>query len=800
MKVPLSWLKEYVDFDMSAKELAQKLTFSGIEVEGIETVGADYTGIVVGEVTAIAPHPDADRLSLCKVNNGVEELAVVCGAHNFQVGDKVPFIGVGLKLPDGTKIKKAKIRGETSFGMICSERELAISDSHEGIMVLDRSLAPGTLFSKVVGDAETVLELEVTWNRPDCLCIIGIAREIAALLGVKLKVPFIEFHETGDAVEKIVKVSVEDPEKCHRYIARVLSGVKLGPSPVWMQKRLALCGVRAINNVVDITNYVMLECGQPLHAFDYRLLSGGEIIVRCARQGEKMSTLDGIQRAITPDMLMIADSQRPVAIAGVMGGLGSEIVESTNTVLLESASFNAAGIKRTSTQLGLATESSHRFERGVDVERSDWASRRAACLMVEHAGASAARGVVDVFPVKHEQRRLKCRFDRVNGLLGVEVPPSKVTAIFESLEIKVVEQDNDGCVVEPPVFRGDLRVEADLIEEIARMNGLDKIPVSVPEGKIVPEADDMLSRAVMGCRRNLIGLGFMEIMNYSFVSNQALDLFCAGDADERVVLPNPVSTDYGVLRNSLVPQLMECFGRNFSRQVDEASFFEIGRVFWRENGQICEEERIGLGLMGSVGRPVLDKRRQIDREEMFFWLKGAVDAVCVAQHLDGVMVVKNEHPYFEGDFSVEIRLKGERIGVMGLLKRDICANWRIFGPVGVAELQLKPLISGVFGLSGLKPIPIYPSITRDISMVVDDVVMHEDIVNVIKKNAPKELTGVQLFDIFKTEGVKGRRKSLAYSLTYRSFQKTLTDEDANRYHELVKDALKRELKVEIREG
>lgn len=694
MKVPVSWLREYVEFDSSLDELAKRLTFSGIEVEGIETVGSDY-----------------------------------------------------------------------------------------------------------IGPPETVLELEITWNRPDCLSIIGIAREVAALFGSKLKIPSVKFPEKGELIEKLAKVSVEDSDGCPRYTARILSRVKPGPSPMWMRRKLSLCGVRSISNIVDITNYVMIECGQPLHAFDYSLISDHEIVVRRARRGEKIATLDGEECDITPEMLVIADSRQPVAVAGVMGGAESEIGEGTDTVLLESACFSAPGIRKTSSSLGLMTESSHRFERGVDISRVEWASGRAAALMVEHAGAVAARGVIDVFPRKPVERRIKCRFERVRGLLGIDVPDEEIVSILNSLQLAVVERGDEACTVWVPTFRMDLEIEADLIEEVARMYGLDKVPVPVPRSRIVPDASDTSTRALLACRAHLTGLGLSEIMNYSFVSEQLLDTFRVDDAARRVVLPNPVDFDHAVLRNSLIPQMVESLGRNFSHQVMESSFFEIGRVFFKDKkGGISEDDRVSIGLMGKVGRAGLDKRRVVEPDEMFLWLKGIIESLCVAQYVADVSFAPLEYPCFDEGWAVSVAAGGHQCGIMGLVKESIRGKWRMTEPVGVAEMALEPLMVHMFDQPVLKPVPAYPSITRDIAIIVDEDVTHESIQKIIWKISPKELTSLELFDIFRGKGIGKSRKSLAYSLVYRSSKKTLTDEDANRYHKIVKDALKKELKAEIREG
>ncbi len=802
MKVPISWLREYVDLDATPEELGDKLTFSGIEVEGIATIGSDYAGVVVGEVRHMEAHPGADRLRLCRVFNGTEEFQVVCGATNFEVGDKAPFAGVGVVLPGDFKIKKAKIRGELSFGMLCAEDELGISDEHDGIMILPRDTVAGTPLSDVLGPPDTVLELEITWNRPDCLSILGVAREFAALYGTKLKVPEIELTESDAVVSDFVSVSIEDPDGCPRYTARALTDIDIGPSPLWMQRRLAMCGVRPINNIVDVTNYVMLECGHPLHAFDHALLSNKQIVVRCAAEGETMDTLDDQPRSLTPAMLLIADAQKPVALAGIMGGAGSEIHGDTKTVLLESACFDPRRIRRTSSALSLSTESSHRFERGVNVETVDWAGNRAAQLMQQLAGASVAAGMVDVYPRKREPRQIKLDLARMDKLLGVSAGVDRVVSIFESLMIPVVEQTPSHVTVDVPAFRLDLEIEADLVEEVARMYGLAHVPDIVPQAKVVPTACDAPSRALFACRHNLIGLGLSEIMSYSFISESLLDSFSDQDRASRVVLPNPVSADHGVMRNSLVPQMVECLGRNHSRQITDAALFEIGKVFWLDGKKsVCEEDRVCIGLMGKIGCGALDTRRTIKPDEVFLWAKGVVEGLVSAQRVEAELTFSPmEHPYSEPGEAVSIHLGELNLGCLGLLRKDLRHRHRMADPVAFAELSVAPLLTSVFKSPVFQPIPQYPAISRDVAIAVDQRVTHRDIIKVIQGAAPVELTGIDLFDIFTGEGVKQGSKSLGYSLTYRSFERTLTDEDANGYHEAIKDALKRELSVDIREG
>ncbi len=802
MKVPVSWLREYVDFEVSSvEELADKLTFSGIEVEGIGSVGSDYAGVVVGEIRSIEQHPNADRLRVCKVFNGEEELQVVCGADNFEVGDRAPFAGVGVDLPGGFKLKKVSLRGEESYGMLCAEDEIGLSDEHDGIMILPRDLAAGTPLSEILGPPDSVLVLEVTWNRPDCLSIIGVAREFAALFGTKLKIPEVSVKESDKSIDEFVSVSIENEDACPRYTARALESIKIAPSPLWMQRRLSMCGVRPINNIVDVTNYVMLECGHPLHAFDHRLLSDKKIVVRLAKPNELMSTLDNTERKLTPEMLVIADTEKAVAVAGVMGGAGSEIQADTETVLLESACFDPRRTHRTSVALSLSTESSHRFERSVNVETVDWASNRAAQLMQELGGGSVAKGMVDVYPRKREPHKIELDIARMHKLLGYEVGIDRTIEILESLMIPVVERSAGKIVVDVPAFRFDLERSADLVEEILRMNGMEQIPANIPQATIVTGADDGRVRAYYACRKNLIGLGLQETISYSFLSETLLDSFNMDDRDSRVVLPNPVSADHGVMRNSLIPQMVECLGRNHSRQITDAGMFEMGRTYKKDsNGTISEEHRVCIGVMGKVGRDDLNKRTTVKDEEVFFWVKGMLEDLATDQRLTGITFVPADHVYCAKGEAVDIMLGDNRLGFLGLLRKDLRHNHRMAEPVAIAEISIDPLLKNVFVTPSYTPVAQYPAISRDMALVVDKNVKNSDIQKIIKNAAPSELTDIELFDIFTGGEMKQGKKSLAYSLTYRSFERTLTDEDANGYHESIKNALKNELGVDIREG
>lgn len=800
MKLPISWLRDYVDFDDTPEGLADKLTFSGIEVEGIHSIGGDFTGIVVGEVLSVDKHPNADRLVVCRVNDGSAEHHVVCGAPNVETGGKYPFAPMGVKLPNGLKIKKAKIRGEVSEGMLLAEDELALSDDHNVIIELDKALEPGTPIAELLGPPDTVLELEITPNRPDCLSVIGVAREVAALYQTELKLPEIQMKEGKQPVEKIAGVEVKDTEHCPRYVARVIAGITLGPSPDWMQRRLTMSGIRPISNIVDITNYVLLECGQPLHAFDQALLKEGRIVVRRPSKKENMQTLDGIDRELIDDTLVIADAKTPVALAGIMGGVGSEIHDDTATVLLESACFNANNVRATSRRLGLSTESSYRFERGVDIEGVEWASRRAAALMGELAGGNIARGRIDIFPEPPEPVSVICRHDRVRKLTGMDVSSDEITGIFERLGLEVTASDPDSCTVTIPSFRGDLTREVDLIEEVARMHGLDHIQIALPRVQLIADADDRADRAADSLKQRLAGMGLREVVHLSLVAEGLLDRLDPGNAGARIVLPNPISQDQSVLRTSLVPQMVETMGNNHARQVENAAFFEMGRVHYQHNGEPGEERRLVIGLFGEINGYAGTGSGDVSPEDVYLALKGIWEQLAAGQGIDHWTFEPVSRSEFTDGYVSNIKINGNGGGCLGLIHEDIRKDWRLQGPVGVLEVPVDPLLAGYGKITSLKPLSPFPSVMRDMALIVDGHILHQDIVDVIESAAPAELESVRLFDIYSGEGVGEGKKSMAYSLIYRSSKRTLTDEVANAYHETIKNEVKNKLGAEIREG
>ncbi len=806
MRVPLSWLNEFVDLsDRTVQGVADLLTFSGVEVEAIESTGTVLDAhFVVGEVVACEAHPNSDHLHVCRVFDGTEELQIVCGAPNVRVGVKAPLAKLGAVMPgpEGFAIKKGKLRGVESFGMLCSKDELGLGGAHDGIWELPAEAVPGALMQAFMPEADTVYDLEITWNRPDCLSVWGIARELAALLGRPIRLPEVDFLEAGPEVSTLASVTVEAPELCPRYTARVVTGLDpAAPTPEWMVRRLELCGQRSLGLAVDVTNYVMLELGQPQHAFDRAALCDGAIVVRRAKEGETLRTLDGIDRTLDASMLVIADRERPTAVAGVMGGEATEVVQATGTVLLESALFDAASVKFTATKLGLTSESSYRYARGVDRDLADFASRRAIALLVRHGGATVCKGVLDADARDPQPIDVPLNYRRVCEVIGTEVAPERVDAILTSLGIEKVSGDGEKACFRSPSWRYDLTREADLIEEVTRMNGLDAVPERLPTLAAVSQLPETSFAAKKAVRHALLALGLTEAMHYSFLSKAELDAFDP-TAQNRLALPNPVSADYGVMRDSLLPQLIASLGRNASRQVEQCGLFEIGRVFGvdAKTGKPMEAERVALGMMGPFGRDALSARAPVKDEEALLWLKGAVESLCERLHAPHFGFYPCRHPAFAEGFAVEICLGRKRVGLMGAVSAEQRHRYRLNSTLVVAELELAQITKGLGALPRLKPVPQYPASRKDIAFIAPDDLTHEAVVKVIRKAAPPELTDVSLFDIFTSKAIGQGKRSMGYALEFRSAERTLKDAEVNAAFAKIADALRKELGAEIREG
>lgn len=806
MRVPLSWLNEFVDLsDQTVQGVADLLTFSGVEVEAIESTGTVLDAhFVVGEVVACEAHPNSDHLHVCKVFDGTETLQIVCGAPNVRTGVKAPLAKLGATMPgpEGFAIKKGKLRGVESFGMLCSRDELGLGGAHDGIWELPAEAVAGAPMQPFMPEADTVYDLEVTWNRPDCLSVRGIARELAALLGRPLQTPDVAFPEDGSDVNTLAKVIVEAPDLCPRYTARVVTGLDpKAPTPSWMARRLELCGQRSLSLAVDVTNYVMLELGQPLHAFDRATLRDGTIVVRRAREGETIRTLDGTDRALDSSMLVIADAERPTAVAGVMGGEESEIENATGTVLLESALFDAASVKFTATKLGMTSEATYRYARGVDRGLADFASRRAVALLVRYGGATACKGMIDADARDPKPIDVPLTYRRVCDVIGAEVSPERVDAILTSLGIEKISGDAEKAVFRSPSWRYDLTREADLIEEVTRMNGLDAVPERLPTLATVSQLPEESFASKKAVRHALLALGLTEAMHYSFLSKAELDTFDP-TAKSRLTLPNPVSADYGVMRDSLLPQLIGSLGRNAARQVESCGLFEIGRVFATDakGGAPVESERVALGMMGPFGRDALSTRAPVRDDEALLWLKGAIEALCERLRAPRFAFYPINHPAFAPGFAVEICLGRKRVGLMGAVSASLRHRYRLNSTLVVAELDLAQLTKGLKALPRPKPVPQFPASRKDIAFIAPDTLTHEAVVKAIRKAAPPELTEVRLFDIFTSKTIGAGKRSLGYSLEFRSTERTLKDAEVNAAFARIADALRKELGVDIREG
>jgi len=836
MKVTLNWLKQYVDFNWSPDETTERLTMLGLEVEDVQKISGAFDGVVVAQVITRDKHPNADKLSLCRVNDGQGERQIVCGAQNFKAGDKVPLILPGASLPmkPGEKepftIKVGKIRGVESHGMMCSPQELGLPEQVDGLLILREDAKVGQSFADYLGlsGGDVVYDLEVTPNRPDLNSLIGIAREIAAVTGNPLKLPRVEIHASRIThhASDLVNVRIEASDFCPRYTARVVKGVKIGPSPDWLRTMLEKVGIRSISNVVDVTNYVMLESGQPLHAFDYHLLTQGPdgkpvIVIRRAGVGEKFKTLDNIERTLANDMLLIADEQRGIALAGVMGGANTEINNETVDVLIESAYFSPTNIRRTSKALGLRSESSYRFERGADIGICEWASRRCAQLMLETAGGQLAEGVVDAYPAPVEAKQVTLRHRKVNELLGIKLQPQEMEFYLGQLGLKAVNRQprpvgEDGppepATFQIPTWRVDLKRETDLIEEIERLHGLDKIPATPPRGAIGTNSFDAIHDQIAEARRILAGLGLNEAQTQTLIDDAIAPSVVVYGKDivdisvkqpkelkQLVRLSNPMTVGMDVLRPSLLIGLLDSVSHNLSRNNRDIALFEIGRGF-KVNGSKIQEERLLSIVVTGQRSPAFWQSTKENNLTDIYDIKGIVDEFLEQFELRGVVYLKTDKQLAIYSESASITIGGKReIGKMGRLDQMLGETFKISQPVFLVELNFDELVLLRSKAKLFKPLPQFPSIRRDVAMLVPETVTHDAVLLTVRQTKPTNLESVDLFDVFRGKHVPAGQKSLAYAFTYRSAEKTLTDAEVNAAHANVVDALKSRLQATVRE-
>lgn len=780
MKVSLEWLSEYIDIDVEPGELAEMLTMSGTAVDTMFTMGAGVSGVLVCHVIEVRPHPDADNLRLAVVEDGTGTREIVCGAPNLAEGMKAALALPGARLPavSERELEPATIRGVRSEGMMVSGLELGISDDHSGILELDMNAQVGMDLHEVLPLDDVIFELEVTPNRPDCMSMLGVAREVSALTGRALKRPSLAVEESGGPVFELAKVFIEDAGGCPRYTARVVTGVTIGPSPGWMARRLLAAGLRPINNVVDITNYVLMELGQPLHAFDLDLLTDRTIVVRKAGPGETMTTLDGAEWPLGPTALVIADATEPVALAGIMGGEDSEVTERSRNILIESAFFDPTGILLTSRKLGLRTEASARFERGCDPEGTATAALRAAVLMAELAGGSVAEGEIDVYPGKYTPVTVEVRPARVNRLLGTDIPADEMADILRRLEIGVEEGDTLRATA--PSFRPDLQREIDMIEEVARIYGYDRVPAGLPAGA---GADAGLSRRQLlaeAVAETLVATGFCEAFLYSFMRRGDLDLLRVGDDDpmRRVVgLLNPLAETGEVMRTTLLPGLLRTAAANFNRGNRELALFEKGRTFIARSAEETPDEIDSLGLMlyGAYGPPSWSNA---PGPADLFDLKGALESLADVLGVE-LGFEPAEVAFFAPGRSARVMLKGARIGVMGQLHPSVASGFGLEGEVFAAEIATAPMLDAAVEVRRYSPVGRFPNVKVDIAVIVDAGLAAGEVEHEIRSSGGAWLKSARLFDVYTGTQVPGGRKSLAYALEFGSGEGTLTDEQAH---------------------
>ncbi len=819
MKVSLKWLRDYVDIKLAPKELAERLSMAGLEVKDIQTTGGTWDNVVIGEVIAVNPHPNADRLKLATVDLGTQQVTVVCGAPNIGLGQRVPFAQVGARLVDAhtgeaMELKPAKIRGVVSEGMVCSEKELEISDSHEGILVLPPEAPVGAPLNAYLGDV--IFDLDITPNRPDCLSVIGIVREIAALTGEPLHLPQIHYEEREDPIDSFASVDIVEPDLCPRYCASLITGIKIAPSPSWLQQRLNSCGMRPLNNVVDVTNYVMLEYGQPLHAFDYHKLKGGKIIVRRAGNGETMTTLDGTERALNPDILVIADKEDAVAVAGVMGGLDSEVTDKTDTILLESANFNQVAIRRGCGHLQFQSEASIRFDKGLNSNLPLLPLKRATQLLLELAGGGAAKGVIDVYPGKSKPKPILLAAREVQRLSGLEVTIGEMLRVLKSLGFECRESGSDSQIsVAVPYWRSDIKCPADLVEEVVRIIGYDKVPITRLSSPL-PQQESKLSLAarqsdLKGKLRGILtGLGFQEILTYSLVSLEKLQRL--SPKLELKIPPlkvaNPMTREQEYLRTSLRAGLLATLANNQKFEQAGIRLFEIGKVFLprhpsviaseakqsQEERELPQEKEM---LCAVLSGPRAELSWQAGKEPLdFFDGKGVVENLLNHFGLKASFEFSDD----EGLFPVRganIIIYDAGVGIVGDLHPRVAQAFELSNAACLIEIDMEKLLTMITGIKEYQSIPRFPSVSRDIALVVDEQLSYRKVEEIIESfPLVKQIT---LFDLYRGEQIPQGKKSFAIRIVYQSPAHTLTDEEVDRTQEQMLGRLNQELGANLRD-
>jgi phenylalanyl-tRNA synthetase beta chain len=789
MLVSIKWLKDYVDIELTAAQLAHELTMAGLEVDEIKTIRPQFSGVVVAKILSVKPHPSADRLFLCDVTDGAENYAVVCGAKNIAPGDVVPLAKVGAVIPGGYTIKSSVLRGEKSDGMLCSEAELEIGDDESGIMHLNADLLPGSPLEVALNIEDTVLDVNVTPNRSDCLSMIGMAREVAAITGKKMKLPSVKIKESSEDINSLTSVKIIDADLCPRYTARMIKNVKVKSSPIWMKNRLEAAGLRAINNIVDVTNFVMLEMGQPLHAFDFRFLEEGRIVVRKSKNNEEFVSLDEKSRTLPADTLLICDGVKPVAIGGIMGGLNSEVKEDTQVVFLESAYFNPPSIRRSTRKLAMPTDAAFRFERGIDPEGVVKALNRAAQLIAELSGGRVCKNYIDEYPEKIiSSQNIPLRLDRIREVIGIEIGAKDVVKILRSIGMTVRQEGRGRYLVTPPTCRVDISREIDLIEEVIRLYGYDRVPVTLPavavtEMEVIPRLE--MEEKI---RQLLIGSGYTEIVNYSFGNPLAAEILCLPHDDERqrpVRIKNPLGEDLSAMRTTIIYGLLETAKRNANNGSFDLKIFEIGRIFLdRRTAELPEEKNMFAGLL--TGK-ITDDFRGSNKTVDFYTLKGSLENIFVDLKINNCRYVSAVvEPFLHPGKSCGIFLDDKQIGFLGEVHPDVLETIDLKNKAYVFEINLDILVAAYLDRKvSYQEISKYPAVLRDAAFIIPFTMEADRMLNIVLEQKEDLLENVSIFDVYSDKGFTEGTKSLGLRFSYRASDRTLTDLEANTVHDRI---------------
>ena len=801
MKITYNWLKRYIDVPYTQEELVDKLTMAGIEVEEVITVKPVPAGVIVAEILERNPHPNADKLSVCRVSTGKEELQIVCGAPNCDAGLKTALATVGTVFENENgklKIKKSKLRGVESYGMLCSSTELGINEDHSGIMDLPKDTPVGKPVSDLI-ETDTVYDLEITSNRPDWLSVLGIVREIRALSGNEIRNLGLIIPKVQQDKDYSNLVEVRDTKLCPRYTARIMRGISVGESPDWMKELLISIGLRPINNIVDISNFVLFETGQPLHIFDLDELEGNRIVVRRAEQNEKIRALDGIEYKLSNDNLVIADAVKPVCIAGVMGGEHSGVTEKTKNILIESAYFDSANIRMTSKKLNLSSDSSHRFERGIDAEMICTSSDRAATLITRFAGGTLCSKIIDVKDDANipKPKTVICCFDNIRNLLGIDISNNKIIEILEKLNLGVGNITNVNCDVTATSFRLDIEREADLAEEVVRIYGLANVPVveikAQPGGSIKKDAYAELSAA----RDELISLGLTECINYTLIDKKNILKDSLFKEEDLLEVINPISSDSTVMRPSLLFGILKNLARNISHNIHDLKLFEIGTVYLADKAVAPEERKnCCIAITGRKHPERYSEEKSVEYD--FYDMKGFLESWFSMRKIENYSVMKTENSAFKAGFGADFIVNGKVVISFGEISSDLTKGLRLKYPIYIALVELDKILNISKAHVSYKPVPQFPSTTRDVAVVVDESLENSLIVDCIKKTKCKILEKIEILDIYRDDSIGGDKKSIAYTLTFRNPSKTLTDKEVNKAHEMIRAKLLKELPLTLR--